>query len=44
MVWCHAGLARLHRKHRADDLAARHQAEATALGEELGIVVGREPT
>ena len=41
MAWCHAGLAMLHRKHRANDLAASHLAAATALCAELGMVVGR---
>ena len=41
MAWCHAGLAMLHRKHRANDLAASHLATATALCAELGMVLGR---
>jgi hypothetical protein len=31
----------LHRKHRANDLAASHLATATALCAELGMVLGR---
>src|SRR5262249_46239757 len=41
---CHAGLATLYRKHRAYDLAASHLAAATAMCEELGMVLSeREP-
>ena len=40
MAWCHVGLAMLHRKHRANDLAASHLATATALCAELGMDLG----
>ena len=43
VAWCHAGLARLHRRHGAADLAARHLATAAALGQELGLAFELEP-
>jgi DNA-binding NtrC family response regulator/tetratricopeptide (TPR) repeat protein len=44
VAWCHAGLATLHRRHRADDLAASHLAAATALCAELDMVLGSPPS